>query len=145
MISKLLRHMLFLILIFILDYVFIFLSMQKYKNNISSSCLECSLERDIFIYLIIGISVFYILFIVLSMIIKKKYYLYGAIIISLLSLFYYIDYVIFVDRVSSWSTYCIEEIFREILMGSYIYIPIVLLTYIILVKLLLIRCFSKIE
>lgn len=139
MISKLLRHMLFLILIFILDYVFIFLSMQKYKNNISSSCLECSLERDIFIYLIIGISVFYILFIVLSMIIKKKYYLYGAIIISLLSLFYYIDYVIFVDRVSSWSTYCIEEIFREILMGSYIYIPIVLLTYIILVKLLLIR------
>lgn len=138
MIFKLLRHMLFLILIFILDYVFIFLSMQKYKNNISSSCLECSLERDIFIYLIIGISVFYILFIVLSMIIKKKYYLYGAIIISLLSLFYYIDYVIFVDRVSSWSTYCIEEIFREILMGSYIYIPIVLLTYIILVKLLLI-------
>ena len=139
MIFKLLRHMLFLILIFILDYVFIFLSMQKYKNNISSSCLECSLERDIFIYLIIGISVFYILFIVLSMIIKKKYYLYGAIIISLLSLFYYIDYVIFVDRVSSWSTYCIEKIFREILMGSYIYIPIVLLTYIILVKLLLIR------
>ena len=139
MIFKLLRHMLFLILIFILDYVFIFLSMQKYKNNISSSCLECSLERDIFIYLIIGISVFYILFIVLSMIIKKKYYLYGAIIISLLSLFYYIDYVVFVVRVSSWSTYCIEEIFREILMGSYIYIPIVLLTYIILVKLLLIR------
>lgn len=139
MIFKLLRHMLFLILIFILDYVFIFLSMQKYKNNISSSCLECSLERDIFIYLIIGISVFYILFIVLSMIIKKKYYLYGAIIISLLSLFYYVDYVIFVDRVSSWSTYCIEEIFREILMGSYIYIPIFLLTYIILVKLLLIR------
>ena len=139
MIFKLLRHILFLILIFILDYVFIFLSMQKYKNNISSSCLECSLERDIFIYLIIGISVFYILFIVLSMIIKKKYYLYGAIIISLLSLFYYIDYVVFVDRVSSWSTYCIEEIFREILMGSYIYIPIVLLTYIILVKLLLIR------
>ena len=139
MIFKLLRHMLFLILIFILDYVFIFLSMQKYKNNISSSCLECSLERDIFIYLIIGIIVFYILFIVLSMIIKKKYYLYGAIIISLLSLFYYIDYVIFVDRVSSWSTYCIQEIFREILMGSYIYIPIVLLTYIILVKLLLIR------
>ena len=139
MIFKLLRHMLFLILIFILDYVFIFLSMQKYKNNISSSCLECSLERDIFIYLIIGIIVFYILFIVLSVIIKKKYYLYGAIIISLLSLFYYIDYVIFVDRVSSWSTYCIEEIFREILMGSYIYIPIVLLTYIILVKLLLIR------
>lgn len=139
MIFKLLRHMLFLILIFILDYVFIFLSMQKYKNNISSSCLECSLERDIFIYLIIGISVFYILFIVLSMIIKKKYYLYGAIIISLLSLFYYIDYVVFVDRISSWSTYCIEEIFREILMGSYIYIPIVLLTYIILVKLLLIR------
>lgn len=139
MIFKLLRHMLFLILIFILDYVFIFLSMQKYKNNISSSCLECSLERDIFIYLIIGIIVFYILFIVLSMIIKKKYYLYGAIIISLLSLFYYIDYVIFVDRVSSWSTYCIKEIFREILMGSYIYIPIVLLTYIILVKLLLIR------
>lgn len=139
MIFKLLRHMLFLILIFILDYVFISLSMQKYKNNISSSCLECSLERDIFIYLIIGIIVFYILFIVLSMIIKKKYYLYGAIIISLLSLFYYIDYVIFVDRVSSWSTYCIEEIFREILMGSYIYIPIVLLTYIILVKLLLIR------
>ena len=139
MIFKLLRHMLFLILIFILDYVFIFLSMQKYKNNISSSCLECSLERDIFIYLVIGIIVFYILFIVLSMIIKKKYYLYGAIIISLLSLFYYIDYVIFVDRVSSWSTYCIEEIFREILMGSYIYIPIVLLTYIILVKLLLIR------
>ena len=124
MIFKLLRHMLFLILIFILDYVFIFLSMQKYKNNISSSCLECSLERDIFIYLIIGIIVFYILFIVLSMIIKKKYYLYGAIIISLLSLFYYIDYVIFVDRVSSWSTYCIEEIFREILMGSYIYIQI---------------------
>ena len=139
MIFKLLRHILFLILIFILDYVFIFLSMQKYKNNISSSCLECSLERDIFIYLIIGIIVFYILFIVLSMIIKKKYYLYGAIIISLLSLFYYIDYVVFVDRVSSWSTYCIEEIFREILMGSYIYIPIVLLTYIILVKLLLIR------
>lgn len=139
MILKSLRHILFLIFIFILDYIFIFLSMQKYKNNISSSCLECSLGRDVFVYLIIGISFFFILFIILSMIIKKKYYLYGVIIISLLSIFYYIDYIIFVDRVSSWSSYSIEEIFREVLIDTYMYIPIILFAYMILIKLLLIR------
>ena len=85
--------------IFVTDAVFLFLSMKDYKDSMSSSCLECSFWKDIFMFLLIGMGVLAILLIILFRIVKKRGYLYGLILISLLSIFYSIDYVLFVDRV----------------------------------------------
>ena len=38
--------------IFVTDAVFLFLSMKDYKDSMSSSCLECSFWKDIFVFLL---------------------------------------------------------------------------------------------
>ncbi len=66
--------------IFVTDAVFLFLSMKDYKDSMSSSCLECSFWKDIFVFLLIGMGVLAILLTILFRIVKKRGYLYDKII-----------------------------------------------------------------
>ena len=130
--QKLLKYVLFIMAIFVTDAVFLFLSMQDYKDSMSSSCLECSFWKDIFVFLLIGIGVLAILLTILFRIVKKRGYLYGLILISLLSIFYSIDYMLFVDRVVAWSTYSLKETWITIFWDSYRYFPMLMLIYVLL-------------
>ena len=129
---KLLKYILFLIAIFVTDVVFLFLSMKDYEGGMSSSCLECSLGEDIFVFLLIKIGVLAVLLTLLFRVVKKSVYLYGLILIFLLSTLYYINYRLFVDRVAAWSTYSLKETWITIFWNSYRYFPMLMIIYVLL-------------
>ena len=129
---KLLKYILFLIAIFVTDVVFLFLSMKDYEGGMSSSCLECSLGEDIFVFLLVKIGVLGVLLTLLFRVVKKSVYLYGLILIFLLSTLYYINYRLFVDRVAAWSTYSFEETWITIFWNSYRYFPMLMIIYVLL-------------
>ena len=129
---KLLKYILFLIAIFVTDVVFLFLSMKDYEGGMSSSCLECSLGEDIFVFLLIKMGVLVVLLTLLFRVVKRSVYLYGFILIFLLSTLYYINYMLFVDRVAAWSTYSFEETWITIFWNSYRYFPMLMIIYVLL-------------
>ena len=129
---KLLKYILFLIAIFVTDVVFLFLSMKDYNGGMSSSCLECSLGEDIFVFLLIKIGVLGVLLTLLFRVVNRSVYLYGLILIFLLSTLYYINYMLFVDRVAAWSTYSFEETWITIFWNSYRYFPMLMIIYVLL-------------
>ena len=129
---KLLKDILFLIAIFVTDVVFLFLSMKDYEGGMSSSCLECSFGEDIFVFLLIKIGVLGVLLTLLFRVVKKSVYLYGLILLFLLSTLYYINYMLFVDRVVAWSTYSFEETWIAIFWDSYRYFPMLMIIYVLL-------------
>ena len=130
--QKLLKYILFLIAIFVTDVIFLFLSMKYYKGGMSSSCLECSLGEDIFVFLLIKIGVLGVLLTLLFRVVKRSVYLYGLILLFLLSTLYYINYMLFVDRVATWSTYSFEETWITIFWNSYRYFPMLMIIYVLL-------------
>ena len=130
--QKLLKYILFLIAIFVTDVVFLFLSMKDYEGGMSSSCLECSLGEDIFVFLLIKIGVLGVLLTLLYRVVKRSVYLYGLILLFLLSTLYYINYMLFVDRVAAWSTYSFEETWITIFWDSYRYFPMLMIIYVLL-------------
>ena len=130
--QKLLKYILFLIAIFVTDVIFLFLSMKDYKGGMSSSCLACSLGEDIFVFLLIKIGVLGVLLTLLFRVVKRSVYLYGLILLFLLSTLYYINYMLFVDRVAAWSTYSFEETWITIFWDSYRYFPMLMIIYVLL-------------
>ena len=130
--QKLLKYILFLIAIFVTDVVFLFLSMKDYEGGMSSSCLECSLGEDIFVFLLIKMGVLAVLLTFLFRVVKRSVYLYGLILLFLLSTLYYINYRLFVDRVAAWSTYSFEETRITIVWNSYRYFPMLMIIYVLL-------------
>ena len=130
--QNLLKYILFLIAIFVTDVVFLFLSMKDYNGGMSSSCLECSLGEDIFVFLLIKIGVLGVLLTLLFRVVKRSVYLYGLILLFLLSTLYYINYRLFVDRVAAWSTYSFEETWITIFWNSYRYFPMLMIIYVLL-------------
>ena len=130
--QKLLKYILFLIAVFVTDVIFLFLSMKDYKDSMSSSCLECSLGEDIFVFLLIKIGVLGVLLTLLFRVVKRSVYLYGLILLFLLSTLYYINYMLFVDRVAAWSTYSLKETWITIFWDSYRYFPMLMLIYVLL-------------
>lgn len=131
---KLLKYILFLIAIFVTDVVFLFLSMKDYNGGMSSSCLECSLGEDIFVFLLIKMGVLAVLLTLLFRVVNRSVYLYGFILIFLLSTLYYINYRLFVDRVAAWSTYSFEETWITIFWNSYRYFPMLMIIYVLLIN-----------
>lgn len=129
---KLLKYILFLIAIFVTDVVFLFLSMKDYEGGMSSSCLECSLGEDIFVFLLVKMGVLAVLLTLLFRVVNRSVYLYGFILIFLLSTLYYINYRLFVDRVAAWSTYSFEETWITIFWNSYRYFPMLMIIYVLL-------------
>ena len=129
---KLLKYILFLIAIFVTDVVFLFLSMKDYEGGMSSSCLECALGEDIFVFLLVKMGVLAVLLTFLFRVVKRSVYLYGLILLFLLSTLYYINYRLFVDRVAAWSTYSFEETWITIFWNSYRYFPMLMIIYVLL-------------
>ena len=129
---KLLKYILFLIAIFVTDVVFLFLSMKDYEGGMSSSCLECSLGEDIFVFLLVKMGVLAVLLTLLFRVVNRSVYLYGLILLFLLSTLYYINYRLFVDRVAAWSTYSFEETWITIFWNSYRYFPMLMIIYVLL-------------
>jgi hypothetical protein len=113
------------LLLFISTFLEIYLAVEKFSKNISSACLDCSFFEDAFLMSLLTTISLTFLFLALSLI--KNIYLKRTIeLLSLILVWLFWNYTVFVDRESSWSTYTFtEEILYTI---SFSILPILVLS-----------------
>lgn len=118
---KILKIIIFFVIVYLLSVFTTYFSMIDYKDTVSSSCLECSLVRDVFLLPVFSSIVLAFLFFVLKKILKKRR-LFTVIIVLLFIAFSFLNnYYIFVDRVSAWSSFSLEGEIMGVLSDSYLY------------------------
>lgn len=111
--------------IFATTFLQIYWAMGALSHNMSSGCIDCSFFED-------GLcsSLFFAFFLTLLMRpiswVKNKYLRTAVQFILLAIVWFFLDYDIFVDRVSSWSTYLFDEEMNATI--SYSYFPILVLS-----------------
>ena len=119
-IMKYYKILLFTFLSFILSFFTTFFSMKEYSSAVSSSCLECSYFRDVFLYSSFILIIIPILLFFLRKIFKKKLFFLLLFSFVFLLLVFFNNLSIFIDRVSSWSTFSSEEEIFATLSVSYL-------------------------
>lgn len=114
-----------LLLIFIL-YVLVslttYFSMYEYSGDISSSCFDCSYQRDVLLFSMYIVILLSALFFLLRRLLKNESAVVIVFIVLFILFILYNNYVIFVDRVSSWSSFTILAELMGIVSHSYIYL-----------------------
>lgn len=128
------KSLIFAFIIYILASFATYFSMHVYSTDISSSCFECSYKKDVFLSSI-HISVIFLLLILLKNILKKKWSISIFFTIIFAILVFFNNYNIFVDRVSSWSSYTFTEELLSVLSNSYLYLGISTILVFVLLKL----------
>lgn len=140
---KFLQIIIFTCIVFVLFFVTTYFSMLQFSQDMSSSCFNCSYIRDVIIFSIIGCILILILSLFLKRILKKQLFIVITIVLAFSLLLFLNNYNIFVDRVSSWSSYStIDEIYSTLHI-SYIYIIISSLLFCGSVQILLLKPFEK--
>lgn len=97
--------------------------MQQYSNQISSSCLNCSYNKDVFLFSTY-ISLIFIILILLKKTWKKNWNISIYFTAIFLIGVFFNNYQIFLDRVSAWSTYTLSDELLSVLASSLIYLTI---------------------
>lgn len=115
-----LRKIIFNIATYILAFLSTYFSMIEYSSVISSSCMNCIYIQDVALYSLIVLPFFYLLPFFLEKININK--IIRLIILTMVFIFIVLNnnLNIFVDRVSSWSTYTIIEEILATIHSSYI-------------------------
>lgn len=104
------KIIIFSFIIYMLAVVTTYFSMYEYSKDMSSSCFECSYKRDVFLSSVC-VSVVFLLLVLLKKARKKNWYIPLWFSLIFVLLVFFNNYSIFVDRVSSWSTFTfIEEL-----------------------------------
>jgi hypothetical protein len=115
------------LLIFTTTLLEIFWAMRKFSNSPSSSCLDCSFSEDAFLVSLITAFFLTIVFLALSFI-KNNYLKLIIQLIVLISIWFFWNYTVFVERESSWSTYLFKEELLYTLSCSFL--PVLVLSII---------------
>lgn len=127
---KILKRILFVaIIIFVATFLQTYWAMGDFSDRMSSSCLDCSFfEETLFSSLFFTFVLTILFFIVL--LIKNNFLKISLQFVLLASVWLFLDYSIFVERESSWSTYLFnEEIFSTIYHSLF---PVLMLASIVL-------------
>lgn len=111
------------LIIYILACFSTYFSMQEYSNQISSSCLNCSYNKDVILFSTY-ISLIFIILILLKKAWKKNWNISIYFTAIFLIGVFFNNYQIFLDRVSAWSTYTLSEELLSVLASSFIYLTI---------------------
>lgn len=131
------KIIIFTIIIYILACFSTYFSMQEYSNEISSSCFDCSYERDVFLLSIYSSVILLLLTLIIVLLKKrlnKKWNISIFLSIIFILLVFFNNYNIFSDRVSSWSSYNTAGEFLSVLSCSYLYLGVSAILIFILVK-----------
>ncbi len=96
------------LLIFLATLIEIYWAMGTFSEKISSGCLDCLFIKDAFFISLLTTIFLTIVFILISFI-KNIYIKVVLELIFLISVWFFWNYNIFVDRESSWSTYAFDE------------------------------------
>jgi hypothetical protein len=96
------------LLFFVSTIVEIYWAMGKFSEKMSSGCLDCTFIEDVFLMSLMTTVFLTILFLLFSFI-KNRYLKFTIQILFLISIWFFWNYNVFVDRESSWSTYTFSE------------------------------------
>lgn len=96
------------ITIFVVTFIEIYWSMGSLSERTSSGCLDCSFFDDAYLMSFISTIFLIIVFLFLSFIKNNRLKIILQI-LFLISVWFFWNYTIFVDRESSWSTYLFKE------------------------------------
>lgn len=112
-------------ILFISTFLQIYWSMGEYSDEISSGCLDCSFVSDSYFISLIT-SLLLTIFFHFVFLLKNKYFKLLLQFLLLNSVWLFWNYSIFVERVSSWSTFLLnEEIINTIYLSLF---PVLLLS-----------------
>ena len=114
------------IIIFVATFLQIYWAMGEFSDRTSSGCLDCSFSFDIFVMSLMTSIFLSILFLILHSIKINKYIKIAIEFVLLISIWFFWNYTIFVDRESSWSTYLFNEEVNYTLHCSFL--PVLILT-----------------
>lgn len=107
---KTLKQILFVtVVIFVATFLQTYWAMSKFSDSTSSGCLDCSFSFDIFVMSLMTSIFLGILFLILHSVKINKYLKIAIEFVLLISIWFFWNYTIFVDRESSWSTYSFNE------------------------------------
>lgn len=115
------------IAIFVVTFIEIYWSMESLSQRNSSGCLDCSFFNDASLMSFISTIFLIIVFLFLSFT-KNNPFKIILQILFLISVWFFWNYTIFVDRESSWSTYLFKEELLYTLSLSFL--PILILSLI---------------
>lgn len=115
-----LRKIIFSTVSYILAFLSTYFSMIEYSSVISSSCMNCIYIQDVASYSLMVFPFFYFLTFFFEKINVKKNI--RLVIITMVFIFIVLNnnLNIFIDRVSSWSTYTIIEEILATIHSSYV-------------------------
>nr|WP_294783909.1 hypothetical protein [uncultured Flavobacterium sp.] len=102
------KYTLSALLLFVATFLEIYWAMGSFSEKISSGCLDCSFNKDVFIMCLITVFFLITAFLFLSLVKNRSLRnVIQWIFLNLVWLFW--NYTVFVDRESSWSTYTFDE------------------------------------
>lgn len=115
--------------IFVSSLIQFYWAVGQFADQMSSACMTCSFFEDaIMMSLMISIFCATLFFFIFKL--NNIYFKNCFAAVLLMTLWYYFDYSIFVERVSSWSTYSLNEAIN--VTTSLAFIPIVIMTFVCL-------------
>lgn len=115
------------IIIFITTFIQIYWAMGSLSERNSSGCLNCTFSYDAYLMSLISAILLSIVFLFLSFI-KNSYLKVFLQLLFLISIWFFWNYSIFIDRESSWSTFRFkEELFYTLTLS---FLPISILSII---------------
>ncbi len=113
-----------LIIISIMTCVQIYWSMGALSDHISSGCMECSFFEDV-IYMAVIAGILFSVFFCLLFFMKKVFLKACIEFLLLIFVCLFVNYSLFVDRESSWSTYDFNSELHYTVLSSFF--PVILL------------------
>ncbi|WP_343615422.1 hypothetical protein [Flavobacterium sp.] len=119
------KYTLTALLLFTATYLEMYWAMRSFSEKISSGCLDCSFSSDVN-FISIFTTVFLIIVLLILSLIKNVYWKNSLQLLFLIAVWFFWNYVIFVDRESSWSTYTFSEEIQYTI--SYSVLPILVLS-----------------
>ncbi len=120
------------IILFVFTLVEIYWAMGSFSNKPSSACLDCSFFDDAYLMTLFSTVFLSIVFLPFSLI-KNSYLKVIFQLLLLILIWFFCNYIIFVDRESAWSTYLFkEEIMYTI---TFSFFPILILSIVTIVAL----------
>jgi|GEM_PF-161078 len=133
---KILKIILFFIIVYLLSVFATYFSMIHYEDTVSSSCLECSLVRDVFVLPFFSSIVLTFLFFVFKKVLKKRMFISTIIILLFITFSFLNNYYIFIDRVSAWSSFSLKGEIMGVISDSYLYLIIsAVILFVVLMRL----------
>lgn len=120
--------------LYVLSCLISYFSMVEYANNLSSACMKCSYARDVILYSLYLLPLFFITIFLLKK--KKKNNNLVLITVSVaFSFFIFLNNLnIFIDRVSSWSTFSSGEEIYITLQYSYSFLILGIVFFFLILK-----------